>query len=684
MFRFRTISLPAILVPILTLTLPPSSPAGVIRVPEDEPTITAGLHAAVAGDTVDVACGTYHEHGLPLRNGVTLRSRTGQPDCVTVDGDQLSAVVDVSGTDILVEGLTLVGGRSQACGGISVTWSSNARIHRCVIRDNSAVSGALLGAGILSYQSDVEVTFTEIVQNGNGWAVHTYQSGVTMANCTVADNQKAIYVQYGTSAFDRCIFANNGGPGNAECSCFWPGSSGGTNFTADPLFCDPASGNYNLQSGSPCLPGENACGLVGANTLGCGTPSLVPVTVDTSPSGLPVVVDGVTYVGPADFNWYQYSRHVLGADTTPGSGGTRYRFESWSDDGAATHETWVPTLGETYVATFYPQHHLSMTNTGTGSTSPPDGWYDEGTPVTISATPDPDQYLEVWAGTGTGSYSGLDNPAQITVDGPIMQLATFAPIAFDFTISASSTDPFVTRDRAAMDTRPLWLWITCSNAGISAFEAGVTGTLYPTVFVPENGVLNAGSATYLLLAIPGCPTGTDVPMRLGHWLVGDGGGRICLDKAPSTNRITGVNCAATPGLVILPRVVGFRSDGGSPCAMGTDRCGSPSVPAAYVTVDVPVADLSAGPLRVLGPNPFGRSTRFSFGLDRAATVRMSVYDILGRKVRTLTAGGLGAGPHAVEWDGTSDDGKALPSGVYVVRLDRGGTAEARKVTLIRR
>jgi len=57
-----------------------------IHVPDDQPTIQSGLHAAASGDTVLVACGTYYEYGIDLKSGVALRGETGRDDCVTIDG----------------------------------------------------------------------------------------------------------------------------------------------------------------------------------------------------------------------------------------------------------------------------------------------------------------------------------------------------------------------------------------------------------------------------------------------------------------------------------------------------------------------------------------------------------------------------------------------------------------------
>jgi hypothetical protein len=83
------------------------------------------------------------------------------------------------------------------------------------------------------------------------------------------------------------------------------------------------------------------------------------------------------------------------------------------------------------------------------------------------------------------------------------------------------------------------------------------------------------------------------------------------------------------------------------------------------------------------PNPFRGQTTIAFELPAPDEVTVSVYDILGRKVATLVDGSLGAGVHEVQWDGTSDRGKVLSSGVYLYRLEVGTTQKVRRMTLVR-
>ena len=84
------------------------------------------------------------------------------------------------------------------------------------------------------------------------------------------------------------------------------------------------------------------------------------------------------------------------------------------------------------------------------------------------------------------------------------------------------------------------------------------------------------------------------------------------------------------------------------------------------------------------PNPFNPTTRIRFVLDAAAAVDLAVHDASGRSVRTLLAGSeRAAGAHSVDWDGRTDAGAELASGVYLLRLRAGERSAGRKLTLLR-
>ena len=78
------------------------------------------------------------------------------------------------------------------------------------------------------------------------------------------------------------------------------------------------------------------------------------------------------------------------------------------------------------------------------------------------------------------------------------------------------------------------------------------------------------------------------------------------------------------------------------------------------------------------PNPFNKSTTIAFGQTRDAQVKLSVYDILGRKVAELFNGWLQVGIHRITFTGQN-----LSSGIYFYRLIAGGFVETRKMILLK-
>jgi hypothetical protein len=83
------------------------------------------------------------------------------------------------------------------------------------------------------------------------------------------------------------------------------------------------------------------------------------------------------------------------------------------------------------------------------------------------------------------------------------------------------------------------------------------------------------------------------------------------------------------------------------------------------------------------PNPFNPSTRIAFALNEPANVTLSVYNLLGQKVRMLVDEQMQAGSYAVDFDARDMSGHALPSGLYFYRLDDGRQRQTKKMILMR-
>ncbi len=83
------------------------------------------------------------------------------------------------------------------------------------------------------------------------------------------------------------------------------------------------------------------------------------------------------------------------------------------------------------------------------------------------------------------------------------------------------------------------------------------------------------------------------------------------------------------------------------------------------------------------PNPFNPITSLRFGLPAEQHVTLVVYNIAGRRVRTLVDGRLGPGWHDVVWDGRDDAHRQVASGVYFCRLESQGSTSVKKVVLLK-
>ena len=83
------------------------------------------------------------------------------------------------------------------------------------------------------------------------------------------------------------------------------------------------------------------------------------------------------------------------------------------------------------------------------------------------------------------------------------------------------------------------------------------------------------------------------------------------------------------------------------------------------------------------PNPFKMKTALRFTLSRSANVSVAIYDLAGRKVRTLLEGPVDAGRHEIVWNGDNDRGYRVASGIYYARISTGSDYATRAVSLIR-
>jgi aminopeptidase N len=99
----------------------------------------------------------------------------------------------------------------------------------------------------------------------------------------------------------------------------------------------------------------------------------------------------------------------------------------------------------------------------------------------------------------------------------------------------------------------------------------------------------------------------------------------------------------------------------------------------------PVQEDLPGVAKLVGnvPNPFNPATEIRFTLPSDQAVRLAVYDVSGKLVKTLVDEVRPAGDNAFRWDGTDKSGRAVASGAYFARLTSQGVNQVRPMALIR-
>jgi uncharacterized protein (TIGR03437 family) len=140
-------------------------------------------------------------------------------------------------------------------------------------------------------------------------------------------------------------------------------------------------------------------------------------TITTNPAGQQILVDGELYVGPMAFNWAAGSVHTVDVPDKQGDGApTRYLFGRWSDNKPKQHSFTASADVTVYEASLVRQYlvRTAVTVAGTGavtiSPSSPDGYYNDGAMLTVSATPADGYAFQSWSGFVYTTLDGLGTP----------------------------------------------------------------------------------------------------------------------------------------------------------------------------------------------------------------------------------------------------------------------------------
>jgi len=291
--------------------------ATVINIPDDQPTIQAGIDLAVDGDTVLVQPGVFPEnidfHGRDILVG-SLFATLGDTAFISqtvIDGGVNSSVVTFRNGETQAArlcGFTLRNGAGDVenSGGGILCVDSSPRLSNLVVTQNSAAYGAGIycsnaapvidqtvisgnhyshasyGWGVYCTAASAPVIDRAIITDNSGGAIRCSQSSVQVSNSAFRGNSgeyscllySGSYVDItNTIIWDDCpspIYLD--GPNTAATATYsdlqggWPGEG---NICANPLYCDTGFLSLALAENSPCLgSGSDGCNMGGLE-VGC-------------------------------------------------------------------------------------------------------------------------------------------------------------------------------------------------------------------------------------------------------------------------------------------------------------------------------------------------------------------------------------------------------------------------------
>jgi hypothetical protein len=178
---------------------------------------------------------------------------------------------------------TIVENTAQWNGGaISLYDGGFVELTECLIAGNVAQLGH---GGAVSAGAGSQVTITACTLDGNtagdagraAWL--SGNSHAELTNCIISGIGSALIACDGGGTAELACCDVFGGGGSQWVGCLAGQGGVAGNFSADPLYCDAAGGDWTIDGASPCAPaGSGGCGLIGAFPVGCGTTAAVPTT----------------------------------------------------------------------------------------------------------------------------------------------------------------------------------------------------------------------------------------------------------------------------------------------------------------------------------------------------------------------------------------------------------------------
>jgi hypothetical protein len=250
---------------------------------------------------------------------------------------------------------------------------------------------------------------------------------------------------------------------------------------------------------------------------------------------------------------------------------------------------------------------------------------------------------------------------------------TFTDVQANHTISATFASSSLASSETHVDA-------SCTGAADGSIDLTVSGGVAPFTYAWSNGAtsedisgLLAGPYTVTVTDAQACETVRTIGIGVPQYQITASAGANGTIVASGT---VNVDCGTNQSFTITPdagyEIDVLLVDGGSVTPTlsytFTNVTASHTIDVTFKLTTTAVADRPvAFGLGMVIPNPMLTTMRIQFGLPKAGSARVSVWDLQGREIAILATGDFSAGWHSVSWNGMAGNGRA-PAGMYFVQL----------------
>ena len=183
----------------------------------DHTTIQAAIDAALSGDEIEIAAGTYAERLTISDKSLELRSTAARGESTTIDAELGGRLLYLSGgkAGLVVRNITFTNGTASS-GGCIYASQAAITLDTCTLTTHDATTyGGAIYLSNGAYLSANDTAFTSCVSNNQGGAIFSESGSVlNLTDCSFSSNQAeheggAIVLSGDTHAFTNCSFSNN-------------------------------------------------------------------------------------------------------------------------------------------------------------------------------------------------------------------------------------------------------------------------------------------------------------------------------------------------------------------------------------------------------------------------------------------------------------------------------------------